>query len=96
MEGLFMRAFRGQMSDNQPIRRSLPEKQKQLRDLKETLAAMKSHTSPALKESVRKRIAQLEAELTAAPVLKSNRPSGAARPRQERGNASRRPTIRSL
>lgn len=81
-----MRAFRGQMSDNQPIRRSLPEKQKQLRDLKETLAAMKSHTSPALKESVRKRIAQLEAELTAAPVLKSNnRPSGTARPGRSGG-----------
>ncbi|MBS0965626.1 hypothetical protein [Acetobacter okinawensis] len=92
-----MRAYRGQMSDNQPIRRSLPEKQKQLRDLKETLAAMKSHTSPALKESVRKRIAQLEAELTAAPVLKAaNRSSTAARPRQERAATPRRPTIRSL
>lgn len=91
-----MRAYRGQMSDNQPIRRSLPEKQKQLRDLKETLAAMKSHTSPALKESVRKRIAQLEAELTAAPVLKSTRPGPAARPKQERSAAPRRPTIRSL
>ncbi|MFS8366894.1 hypothetical protein ACJRO0_05290 [Acetobacter oryzifermentans] len=68
-----MRAYRGQMSDNQPIRRSLPEKQKQLRDLKETLGAMKAHTSPALKESIRKRIAQLEAELTAAPVLKAAR-----------------------
>lgn len=91
-----MRAFRGQMSDNQPIRRSLPEKQKQLRDLKETLAAMKSHTSPALKESVRKRIAQLEAELTAAPVLKSSKTSSTPRSKPERGAAPRRQTIRSL
>lgn len=66
-----MRAFHGQFSDNQPIRRSPAEKQKQLRDLKETLASMKSHTAPALRESVRKRILQLEAELTAAPALKS-------------------------
>ena len=67
-----MRAFHGQLSDNQPIRRTLAEKQKQLRDLKETLASMKSHTAPALRDSVRKRIAQLEAELAAAPALKSS------------------------
>ncbi|GBQ88010.1 hypothetical protein AA13595_2295 [Gluconacetobacter johannae DSM 13595] len=66
-----MRAFHGQMSDNQPIRRSQAEKQKQLRDLRETLAAMKSHTAPTLRESVQKRIRQLEAELAAAPALKS-------------------------
>ncbi|WP_239019974.1 hypothetical protein [Novacetimonas maltaceti] len=66
-----MRAFHGQMSDNQPIRRSLAEKQKQLRDLRETLANMKSHTAPALRESVQKRIRQLEAELAAAPAMKT-------------------------
>ncbi|MCX2567266.1 hypothetical protein OQ496_12465 [Acetobacter suratthaniensis] len=80
-----MRSFHGQMSDNQPIRRSLAEKQKQLRDLKETLASMKSHTSPALRESVRKRIAQLEAELAAAPVLKA----GAEKTAEARGGAGR-------
>lgn len=58
-----MRAFQGQFSDNQPIRRNVGEKQKQLRDLKETLAAMKSHTAPALRDSVRKRIQELEIEL---------------------------------
>jgi len=64
-----VRAFHGQFSDNQPIRRNLAEKQKQLRDLRETLASMKSHTSPALRDSVRKRIGELEAELrTAKPV----------------------------
>ncbi|MCE2575958.1 hypothetical protein [Komagataeibacter sp. FNDCR2] len=77
-----MRAFHGQMSDNQPIRRSLAEKQKQLRDLRETLATMKSHTSPALRESVQKRIRQLESEITAAPALKADGkrrpPSGSA------------------
>lgn len=58
-----MRAFQGQFSDNQPIRRNVAEKQKQLRDLRETLAAMKAHTAPALRDSVRKRIAELEVEL---------------------------------
>ena len=58
-----MRAYDGQHSDNQPIKRTAAEKQKQLRDLRETLAAMKSHTAPSLRDSVKKRIAQLEAEL---------------------------------
>lgn len=71
-----MRAFHGQMSDNQPIRRTHAEKQKQLRDLRETLAAMKSHTAPTLRESVQKRIRQLEAELAAAPALKEQGPRG--------------------
>ena len=63
-----MRAFQGQFSDNQPIRRNLAEKQKQLRDLRETLAAMKVHTAPALRDSVRKRISELEFELRSAPA----------------------------
>ena len=58
-----MRAFEGQRSDNQPVKRSRAEKERQLRELRETLAAMKSHTTASLKESVRKRIADLEADL---------------------------------
>jgi hypothetical protein len=58
-----VRAFQGQFSDNQPIRRNLAEKQKQLRDLKETLASMKAHTAESLRDSVRKRIRELEIEL---------------------------------
>ncbi|PYD76191.1 hypothetical protein [Novacetimonas pomaceti] len=90
-----MRAFHGQMSDNQPIRRSLAEKQKQLRDLRETLANMKSHTAASLRESVQKRIRQLEAELAAAPAMKApaargrdtgdRAPSRSPRRRPERG-----------
>jgi len=85
-----MRSIHGQLSDNQPIRRTMEEKQKQLRTLKETLAGMKSHTAPALRESMTKRIMQLEAELRAAPVLKSSAPK--AEPRQR----PRRNTIRVL
>ncbi|MBO1358329.1 MULTISPECIES: hypothetical protein [Acetobacter] len=89
-----MRSFHGQLSDNQPIRRTLEEKQKQLRDLKETLASMKSHTAPALRESVRKRIAQLEAEVSAAPALKTA--AGAARaPRAADAPRRRQSRIRS-
>ncbi len=58
-----MRAFDGQHSDNQPIRRNTAEKQKQLRELKETLAGMKPHVATTLRDSVRKRIMELEAEL---------------------------------
>lgn len=60
-----MRAFEGQRSDNQPVKRSRAEKEKQLRELRETLAGMKSHTSPSLRQSVQKRIADLETELRA-------------------------------
>lgn len=58
-----MRAFEGQRSDNQPVKRSRTEKEKLLRELRDTLASMKSHTSASLRQSVQKRIADLEAEL---------------------------------
>ena len=58
-----MRAFEGQRSDNQPVNRSRAEKEKLLRELRETLAGMKSHTSASLRQSVQKRISDLTAEL---------------------------------
>lgn len=58
-----MRAFEGQRSDNQPIRRSPTEKLRQLRELKEALAGLKPHASPALRDSMKQRIATLEREL---------------------------------
>ena len=58
-----MRAFEGQRSDNQPVKRSRAEKEKLLRELRETLAGMKSHSAASLRQSVQKRIAELEAEL---------------------------------
>ncbi|GAN54132.1 hypothetical protein [Tanticharoenia sakaeratensis] len=88
-----MRAYHGQFSDNQPIRRNTAEKQKQLRDLKETLASMKSHTSPSLRESIRNRIVTLEQELRTAArkdearaaeaATRQPRPQGPRRPRRE-------------
>ncbi len=61
-----MRAFEGQRSDNQPVKRSRGEKEKLLRELRDTLAGMKSHTSASLRQSVQKRISDLEAELRLA------------------------------
>jgi hypothetical protein len=66
-----MRAFEGQRSDNQPIKRSPAEQQKLLRELRETLAGMKPHAAPALRQSLQRRIAELEAALagtTSAPA----------------------------
>jgi len=64
---LIMRAYGDQKSDNVPVKRSPDENRKLLRDLKETLAGMKPHTTPTLRESVANRIKALEAELK-APV----------------------------
>jgi hypothetical protein len=61
-----MRAFEGQRSDNQPVKRSRAEKERLLRELRETLVGMKSHASLSLRRSVQKRVADLEAELRAA------------------------------
>jgi len=78
-----MRSYTGQLSDNQPIKRNLAEKQKQLRDLKETLGAMKPHTSPSLKESVQRRIRELEVEIRTAS--RTDKPAAQDRmPRNER------------
>jgi len=60
-----MRAFEGQRSDNQPVKRTRPEKEKLLRELRETLAGMKPHSAPSLRQSLQKRIAELETELRA-------------------------------
>lgn len=61
-----MRAFSGQHSDNVAIKRTREEKVLQLRQLKEQFAALKSHTSPVLRESMARRIGELEAELGSA------------------------------
>jgi hypothetical protein len=70
-----MRSREGQLSDNRPISRSRPEKEKQLRELREVLAGMKPHATPALRDSVKTKIKELEAELAApAPPPRDRRP----------------------
>lgn len=58
-----MRAFHGQLSGNRPISRSAEEKKRQLRDLKEALAALKPHAAASLRESLTAKIKALETEL---------------------------------
>lgn len=62
-----MRSFEGQFSDNKPIHRTRDEKRKLLRELEETLAGMKPHASPSLRETLRTRIQALRAELAPRP-----------------------------
>jgi len=62
-----MRAFDGQHSDNVAIKRTREQKERQLRELKEQLATLKSHAAPAIREALVKRIAELDAELKAPP-----------------------------
>ncbi|UFN50943.1 hypothetical protein LPC08_10170 [Roseomonas sp. OT10] len=62
-----MRSFEGQFSDNKPIHRTRDEKRRLLRELEETLAGMKPHASPSLREALRTRIRALRAELAPRP-----------------------------
>lgn len=65
-----MRAYSGQRSDNMAIKRTNKEKELQLRQLRDQLAGLKSHVSPVLRESMEKKIAQLQAELSEAQPLR--------------------------
>ncbi len=58
-----MRSFEGQHSDRIAIRRTREQKERQLRQLKEQLSMLKSHTSPTIREAMNKRIAELEEDL---------------------------------
>lgn len=74
-----MRAFDGQHSDNVAIKRTREQKQLQLQQLKEQLATLKTHAAPAIRESLVKRIAELDAELR----------QPAKPPREARGDGKR-------
>jgi hypothetical protein len=63
----------GQRSDNQPIKQSRVEKQKLLRELRETLAGMKRHAAPSLCQSVQRRMAEVEAGSAPRPRLRRDR-----------------------
>ncbi|MEW5729915.1 MAG: hypothetical protein AB1918_18960 [Pseudomonadota bacterium] len=60
------RTHDGQHSDRMPIKRSLEEKKRLLVQLKEQQAALKPWVAAAVKESLARRIAELEADLRAA------------------------------
>ena len=58
-----MRSREGQFSDARPIQRSRAEKEKLLRELKETLAGLKPHASASMRTTLQARIREIEAEL---------------------------------
>jgi hypothetical protein len=68
-----MRSIDGQRSDSVAIKRSPKEKEMQLRQLREQLAGLKVHASPALRTSMEKKIAELESELAAAAPRRPRR-----------------------
>lgn len=57
------------LSEHRPLRRNYSEKTRQLRDLREALTQLKPQTSPALRESIRRRIYELTSELQDIPQL---------------------------
>ena len=70
-----MRSREGQLSDNRPISRTRVEMEKQLRDLKEVLAGMKTHATATLRDSVKAKIKELEGDLAQpAPPPRDRRP----------------------
>jgi hypothetical protein len=62
-----MRSYDSQFSDNRPLKRTREEKEKLLRELKETYHSLKPHTSPELKTAIAGRIRELMADLAAPP-----------------------------
>ncbi len=62
-----MRSYDGQFSDNRPLKRTREEKERQLKELKETLAGFKPHQSPTLRASIIGKIKELMEELAAPP-----------------------------
>jgi hypothetical protein len=72
--GLAMRAFSGQHSDAVPVKRTHQQKQAQLAQLREQLAGLKPFAAASMRESIVKRIADLERELGAsAPTARTGR-----------------------
>jgi hypothetical protein len=61
-----MRSREGQFSDARPIQRSRAEKEKLLRELKDTLAGLKPHAAASMRTTLQARIRELEAELGTA------------------------------
>lgn len=79
-----MRSFEGQRSDNKPIQRNLEQKKKQLAELRLALAALKPQASPVLRQSMEKRLLDLELEIARRPPAEGQRSERGLETRQER------------
>ncbi len=79
-----MRSFEGQRSDNKPIQRNLEQKKKQLAELRLALAALKPQASPILRQSMEKRLLDLELEIARRPSVEDQRSERGPETRHER------------
>lgn len=79
-----MRSFEGQRSDNKPIQRNLEQKKKQLAELRLALAALKPQASPILRQSMEKRLLDLELEIARRPSAEEQRSERGPETRYER------------
>jgi hypothetical protein len=79
-----MRSFEGQRSDNKPIQRNLEQKKKQLAELRLALAALKPQASPILRQSMEKRLLDLELEIARRPSAEDQRSERGPETRHER------------
>ena len=61
-----MRSREGQFSDARPIQRSKAEKERLLRELRDTLASLKPHASASMRTTLQGRIRELEADIGVA------------------------------
>lgn len=97
-----MRSYDGQFSDNRPLKRTREEKQRLVKELRETLAAMKPHAAATHRATIIAKIKELEAELAAPPPPPRERrpaypgsefgaPRGPRRPRPPQGLRGRTP-----
>ena len=69
-----MRAFQGQHSDARPVKRTQEQKLAQLAQLREQLSGLKPFAAASMRESIIKRIADLERELgSPAPPVRKGR-----------------------
>ncbi len=62
-----MRSFDGQFSDNRPLKRTREEKQRLVKELRDTLATLKPASASTHRAVIIAKIKELEAELAAPP-----------------------------
>lgn len=58
-----MRTHHRAFAEHRPIRRNIDEKRRQLNDLCTTMLRLRANTTPALRQSIERRIQELRAEL---------------------------------
>ena len=90
------RSRAGQLSDNKPIKRTVQEKRLQLAELETHLQGMRPTVAPETREGVKRKIAQLKAEIQEHEVraslasVRQSSPSAAAQHQARRAPAMTR------